>query len=110
MAFAGIFCKIILQSLDDPAATAVTVPAARSTASTTSGLNANGDVSWSPQFAYRSRFYHIYVLGRGLIATKEGAASKLSGETRMEAIYDALEDNAIWTRTQLSEKRALGEE
>ncbi|MGD0090249.1 MAG: hypothetical protein ABSE73_10035 [Planctomycetota bacterium] len=32
----------------------------------TSGVNKDGDVSWSPQFTFRSRFFGIYVLGRGL--------------------------------------------
>jgi hypothetical protein len=36
-----------------------------------SGKAGNGDANWSPQFAYRSRFYGIYVLGRGLISSND---------------------------------------
>jgi hypothetical protein len=85
----------------------------------TSGSRANGDVSWSPAFAFRSRFYAVYVLGRGAIEKADlGPAAtaadieknvKLAGETRLEAVYDALKDEVLWQRTQLSEKRALGE-
>lgn len=88
-------------------------------ATLTSGSRANGDVSWSPAFAFRSRFYAVYVLGRGAIEKADlGPAAtatdieknvKLAGETRLEAVYDALKDEVLWQRTQLSEKRALGE-
>jgi len=103
-----------MQAMGDPSN-----PAPYSTAQATSGTpkgtplppTGNGDVSWSPQFAFRSRFYHIYVLGRGLIQKSDTDPDppKVSGEVRMEAVYDALEDRTLWTRTQLSDKRALGE-
>ena len=72
------------------------------------GAITNGDVSWSPQFAYRSRFYGIYVLGRGLL---QGAGPQVRdlGERRIEAVYDALKDEVLWQRAQVSDKRSLGD-
>jgi len=100
-----------LQSLGDAALTEN-----YSTAKVDSGtikapnVTGNGDVSWSPQFAFRSRFYAIYVLGRGLQKNDaDPNPPRVTGEVRMEAVYDALEDRTLWTRTQLSDKRALGE-
>jgi hypothetical protein len=68
----------------------------------------NGDVSWSPQFGFRSRYYGIYVLGRGLL---QGASPQIRdlGERRIEAVYDALKDEVLWQRSQLSDKRSLGD-
>ena len=81
-------------------------------AQVTSGRLQNGDVSWSPQFAFRSRFFGIYVLGRGLMGgydPNNSAALKVTGERRIEAVYDALKDQIIWQRTQVSDKHALGD-
>jgi hypothetical protein len=81
-----------------------------SSAKPDSGAAANGDVSWSPQFTYRSRFYAIYVLGRGLIADAASpTVTKDMGEKRLEAVYDALKDEILWQRAMLSDRRALGE-
>ena len=90
----------------------------------TSGVNGNGDVSWSPQFTFRSRFFKIYVLGRGLVRlynpinpqgetlADEAALLqnlKFVGERRVEAVYDALKDQIIWQRAPASEKRSLAD-
>ena len=73
-------------------------------------MDGNGDVSWSPQFAFRSRFFGVYVLGRGRLAKSDlDAPGRLLGERRLEGVYDALKDEVIWQRSQLSDKRALGE-
>lgn len=86
----------------------------------------NGDVSWGPKFAFRSRFFGIYVLGRGELAgpwpdpndTSPKATTqrttvidrlKSQGEKRIEAVYDALLDQIIWQRSPITDKRALGE-
>jgi hypothetical protein len=75
----------------------------------------NGDVAWSPQFCFRSRFYQIYVLGRGLVRTfrpKDGVSTEflnVTGTRRLEAVYDAWADKVLWEREQVSEKRALGD-
>ncbi len=72
-----------------------------------SGFKGNGDANWSPQFAFRSRYYGVYVLGRGLL---QGATAPRSlGERRLEAVYDALKDEVLWQRSQLSDKRSLGD-
>ncbi|MCY3019170.1 MAG: hypothetical protein NTW87_09110 [Planctomycetota bacterium] len=83
-----------------------------STAKRTSGSQGNGDVSWSPQVAFRSRYFGIYVLGRGLIRGWSAAANgplKVTGERRMEAVYDALKDEIIWQRAPASDKRSLAD-
>jgi len=91
-----------------------------SSAKRTSGSTGTGDVSWSPQFSYRSRFFGIYVLGRGKVqgrTTPEldpNDASlrnrlQLTGERRIEAIYDGLKDEILWQRSPLSEKHSLAE-
>ena len=73
-----------------------------------SGARGNGDVNWSPQFAYRSRFYSIYVLAHGLKSGADGKQQSL-GERRLEAVYDALQDEILWQRSPVSDKRALGD-
>ena len=91
-----------------------------SSAKRTSGSTGTGDVSWSPQFSYRSRFFGVYVLGRGKIQgrntpelTPNDAALrnrlKITGERRIEAVYDALKDEILWQRSPLSEKHSLAE-
>lgn len=75
-----------------------------------SGMYQNGDVSWSPQFAFRSRFYNIFVLGRGL-QTQQSATTtttNIVGEKWLEAVYDGLTDQLIWQRTQVSLNRVQG--
>jgi len=85
-----------------------------------SGLLANGDVSWSPQFAFRSRFFGIYVLAHGTLKGWTGVEMdpddpnlrtnlKIMGERRLEAVYDALKDQVIWQRSPVSEKHSLAE-
>ncbi len=152
----------------------------------------NGDVAWSPQICFRSRFYGMYVLAQGLntqpkvygtvsaaalggnsvtftttdttsdlsLALSSGAllaiqtatsatatqtqvytvdtytagsssvtitlsspllaavnandnaaiySTKIAGERRVEVNYDAINDEVLWRRTPLTEKRALGD-
>jgi hypothetical protein len=77
-----------------------------------------GDVSWSPPFAFRSRFFAIYVLGQGLeLGVDERnpmldqspnlSRARVVGERRIEAIYDALLDKMLFKRQPVSEKRSL---
>lgn len=75
----------------------------------------NGDVSWGPKFAFRSRFFSVYVLGQGVAAPEIIGKPvtfqnlKSQGEKRIEAVYDALLDQIIWQRSPITDKRALGE-
>ena len=94
-----------MMSLGDPTDTFNTY----STAKMTSGHLGNGDVAWSPQFAFRSRFYAVYVLGRGLLQSGSGGPAKQAGERRIEAVYDALRDEIVWQRAPAGNKRALGD-
>jgi hypothetical protein len=91
-----------------------------STAKRISGATGTGDVSWSPQFSYRSRFFNVYVLGRGKIQGHTGPELnpadpylrnnlKITGERRVECVYDALKDEVLYQRTPLSEKHSLAE-
>lgn len=86
----------------------------------TSGARADGDVAWSPQFAFHSRFFGIYVLAHGLVRgwgnpevdpndpnLRDPARLKVVGERRLEALYDAVKDEVIWQRAPVSEKRSL---
>jgi hypothetical protein len=71
-----------------------------------SGLTANGDVCWTPRFAFRSRYFAIYVLSRAL----DPSGQPYAGSTRrVEAVYDALKDQVIWHRQPVTEKRNLGD-
>jgi hypothetical protein len=78
-----------------------------SVAASDSGAKANGDVNWSPQFCFRSRFFGVYVLGRGLVQTGGGAT--ITGERRLEAVYDAIKDEVLWQRSPDTELKALGD-
>jgi hypothetical protein len=77
----------------------------------------NGDVSWSPKFAFRSRFFSVFVLGQGMVGVgtdtttlaEEYAKLRPQGEKRIEAVYDALLDQIIWQRSPVTDKRAMGE-
>jgi len=77
----------------------------------------NGDVSWSPKFAFRSRFFNIFVLGQGTAGpgsdtttlADEELKLRVQGEKRIEAVYDALLDQVIWQRAPVTDKRAMGE-
>ena len=79
-------------------------PATAPLATRVSGLALNGDVSWSPRFAFRSRFFSLYVLARGL---QTNGLPYPGGPRRVEALYDALKDKVLWHRQQSSEKRSL---
>jgi len=98
----------------------------------------NGDVQWSPQIAFRSRFFGVYVMGRAVLrawnqpevndpgltgsgtpeqlalrglkpdGTVDPGKLKVIGERRLEAVYDALRDQVIWQRAPVSDKRSLG--
>lgn len=71
-----------------------------------SGPAANGDVSWTPRFAFRSRYFAVYVLSRAL----DPSGQPYAGSTRrVEAVYDALKDQVIWHRQPVTEKRNLGD-
>lgn len=89
--------------------------------------NFDGDVAWSPQITFRSRFFGIYVLGRGMARlwnsppgrTPPGETPddgltllqnlKCVGERRLEAVYDALKDEILWQRGPATEKRSLAD-
>jgi hypothetical protein len=73
-------------------------------AARTDGPLGNGDVAWSPRFCFRSRFFAIYVLARGINAGSNYAPAK-----RLEAVYDALTDKVLWRRWQATELRNLGD-
>jgi hypothetical protein len=72
-----------------------------------SGLAGNGDANWSPQFCFRSRYFGIYVLGRGMV--QGGGGAQYVGERRLEAVYDAIKDELLWQRSPQGEVRALGD-
>jgi hypothetical protein len=92
----------------------------RPNAKATDGLRGDGDVAWSPQISFRSRFFGIYVLGRGVVRGSNMPEAdpndpllrqglKTVGERRLEAVYDAAKDQILWQRSPVSEKRALAE-
>jgi len=64
------------------------------------------DVSWSPRFTFRSRFFCVYVLSRALNANGQPYAG---GTRRIEAVYDALKDRVLWQRQPQTYKRSLGD-
>ena len=71
--------------------------------------DAAADVSWSPRFCFRSRFFKVYVLARS-IATLKGNGEPVYGPTsRLEAVYDAVDDKILWRRWQATELRRLSD-
>jgi len=78
------------------------------TATRTDGPLGNGDISWSPRFGFRSRFFAVYVLARG-VTTESNGATGYGPTKRLEAVYDALTDKVLWRRWQTTELRNLGD-
>jgi hypothetical protein len=95
--------------LADAANTAFTTPEASTSdvPDTTVAGPTHGDVAWAPQFAFRSRYYMIYVLARGQNTVY--GTSVNSSWRRLQVCYDALSDTVLWQRSQLTEKAALFE-
>ena len=60
--------------------------------SQTGGSRTNSvNVTWSAEFKFTSRFFHIYVLGRGW----NTEADRAQGVRRLHAIYDAEKKRVI---------------
>jgi hypothetical protein len=72
----------------DPAGNDVTGPSA----------GAADNVTWSTEFKFTSRFFHIYVLGRGI----NPDTGRPRGVRRLHAIYDAEADRILWLRWNIS--------
>ncbi|MCK6473762.1 MAG: hypothetical protein L6R28_18720 [Planctomycetes bacterium] len=92
----------------DPA----TVPAP--TAERTSGAAGDGDVAWSPRADFRGRYFMVYILARGIVTISKdpwsGVTTTHYGATRrIEALYDALDDELLWRRNISTELRSLGD-
>lgn len=63
----------------------------------------NANVTWSTELRFTSRFFHIYVLGRGWnVGTGEAA-----GVRRLHAVYDAEKDRVIWLRWNISSRGSV---
>ncbi len=72
--------------------------------SQTGGSRTNAvNVTWSTEFKFSSRFFHIYVLGRGW------CAGRAAGVRRAHAIYDAETDRIVWMRWNLSSRGSLAD-
>lgn len=70
--------------------------------SQTGGSRTNSvNVTWSAEFKFTSRFFHIYVLGRGW------CAGKAAGVRRAHAIYDAETGRIVWMRWNLSSRGSV---
>jgi hypothetical protein len=67
------------------------------------------DVSWSPRFCFRSRFFKVYVLARSVVTMRTDGAPVYGPTRRLEAVYDAYEDQVLWRRWQTSELRRLSD-
>lgn len=82
------------------------------TATVADGLN--GDVAWSPRADFRGRYFKVYVLARGIVTISKDPSSGVQtthyGATRrIEALYDALDDELLWRRNVSTELRSLGD-
>lgn len=82
------------------------------TATVADGLN--GDVAWSPRADFRGRYFKIYILARGIVTIAKDPSSGVEtthyGATRrIEALYDALDDELLWRRNVSTELRTLGD-
>jgi len=75
----------------------------------TGGSRADGsDVTWSTELKFHSRFFHIYVIGRGW----NEKAGMPAGVKRLHAIYDAEPGGGkpgkiVWLRWNLSSRGSL---
>jgi len=68
------------------------------------GSRTNGsDVTWSTGLKFRSRFFHVYVIGRGW---NENVGEPV-GVKRLHAIYDSQEARTVWLRWNLSSRGSL---
>jgi len=85
-------------------------PGPSQTGGANSGLGRN--VTWSTELKFTSRFFHIYVVGRGW------SAGKAAGVRRLHAIYDARPDSnppgsspgrIIWMRWNLSSRGSVSD-
>ncbi len=70
---------------------------------------ASTDVSWSPRFCFRSRFFKVYVLARSIVTLKGSGAPVYGPPSRLEAVYDAVDDKILWRRWQATELRRLSD-
>lgn len=89
-------------------------PATAPTAAVDSGTAGDGDVAWSPRADFRGRYFKIYILARGIvnISYDPGKGKNIThyGATRrIEALYDALDDELLWRRNVATELRSLGD-
>jgi hypothetical protein len=72
--------------------------------SQTGGSRTNGSgVTWSTELKFRSRFFHVYVIGRGW---NENVAEPV-GVKRLHAVYDSLTKRTVWMRWNLSSRGSL---
>lgn len=69
----------------------------------------NTDVSWSPRFCFRSRFFKVYVLARSIVTLKGNSTPVYGPPSRLEAVYDAVDDKILWRRWQATELRRLSD-
>ena len=89
--------------LDDPA----TAPSA---ARALNPAETDGpDISWSPRFCFRSRFFKVYVLARSIVTLKGDGTPVYGPTSRLEAVYDAYLDKVLWRRWQATELRRISD-
>ena len=67
-----------------------------------SRTNASG-VTWSTELKFRSRFFHVYVIGRGWNEN----VGEPSGVKRLHAVYDSDKERVVWMRWNLSSRGSL---
>lgn len=89
-------------------------PGPSQTGGANSGLGRN--VTWSTEFKFTSRFFHIYVVGRGWV--KGAGDGSPAGVRRLHAIYDAKPDSnppggspgrILWMRWNLSSRGSVSD-
>ncbi|NUN03876.1 MAG: hypothetical protein HUU41_22450, partial [Bryobacteraceae bacterium] len=78
------------------------------------GAAGDGDVAWSPRADFRGRYFMVYILARGIVTISKdpwsGVTTTHYGATRrIEALYDALDDELLWRRNISTELRSLGD-
>ena len=78
--------------------------------------SSNRNVTWSTELKFTSRFFHIYVVGRGWVKGAGGGSP--AGVRRLHAIYDAKPDSnppgsspgrIIWMRWNLSSRGSVSD-
>ena len=60
-------------------------------------------MTWSTGLKFRSRFFHIYVIGRGWNEN----VGEPAGVKRLHAVYDSQEARTVWLRWNLSSRGSL---